>query len=38
MWRFYADLCVQGVGFSLGTMGWGEGFGLYTLFGLFAGM
>ncbi|KAJ4424393.1 hypothetical protein N0V82_000913 [Gnomoniopsis sp. IMI 355080] len=27
-----------GVGFALGTMGWGEGFGLYTLFGIMAGV
>lgn len=27
-----------GVGFALGTMGWGEGFGLYTLFGVLAGV
>ncbi|EHK20735.1 uncharacterized protein TRIVIDRAFT_69432 [Trichoderma virens Gv29-8] len=26
-----------GVGFSIGTMGWGEGIGLFTLFGLCAG-
>ncbi|GFP59171.1 hypothetical protein ACSS6W_007843 [Trichoderma asperelloides] len=26
-----------GVGFSLGTMGWGEGIGLFTVFGLCAG-
>lgn len=27
-----------GVGFALGTMGWGQGFGLYTIFGACAGM
>lgn len=27
-----------GVGFSIGTMGWGEGIGLFTLFGLCAGL
>jgi hypothetical protein len=27
-----------GVGFSFGTMGWGEGIGLFTLFGICAGM
>lgn len=27
-----------GVGFALGTMGWGEGIGLYTVFGACAGM
>ncbi|KUI54668.1 N amino acid transport system protein [Cytospora mali] len=27
-----------GVGFALGTMGWGEGIGLYTVFGGFAGL
>ncbi|KAJ4856903.1 transmembrane amino acid transporter protein domain-containing protein [Trichoderma breve] len=26
-----------GVGFSIGTMGWGEGIGLFTLFGICAG-
>ncbi|KAF3762282.1 hypothetical protein M406DRAFT_332664 [Cryphonectria parasitica EP155] len=26
-----------GVGFALGTMGWGEGFGFYTLFGIMTG-
>lgn len=27
-----------GVGFALGTMGWGQGFGLYTIFGACAGV
>lgn len=27
-----------GVGFSIGTMGWGEGIGLFTLFGICAGL
>lgn len=27
-----------GVGFSIGTMGWGEGIGFFTLFGLMAGV
>lgn len=27
-----------GVGFALGTMGWGQGFGLYTIFGACAGL
>lgn len=27
-----------GVGFAMGTMGWGEGIGLYTVFGAFAGV
>lgn len=27
-----------GVGFALGTMGWGEGIGLYTVFGACAGL
>lgn len=27
-----------GIGFSIGTMGWGEGIGLFTLFGFCAGM
>ncbi len=27
-----------GVGFSIGTMGWGQGIGLFTLFGLCAGL
>ncbi len=27
-----------GVGFSIGTMGWGEGIGLFTVFGLCAGL
>lgn len=27
-----------GIGFAIGTMGWGEGIGLFTLFGLCAGM
>lgn len=38
-WEKYTDRATnKGVGFALGTMGWGEGFGLYTLFGLCAGM
>ena len=27
-----------GVGFSIGTMGWGEGIGLFTIFGICAGL
>jgi hypothetical protein len=27
-----------GVGFSIGTMGWGQGIGLFTIFGLCAGL